>query len=223
VAAVPGLWVFAPNPRTQGGTAWWLTGDAADTGLLIDCPAFTRANLNFLRHQGAGTLVLTGRHGHGDVRRWQQALGWSVLVQEQEAYLLPRVERLECFAQEHRLAAGAALLWAPGPSPGAVVLLSAAGARRDGVLFCGRLLLPVAPAVLAPLRRTGTFHWPRQLRSLANLRQWLAASGAASPWLASGGGLGALRGGKVVPDGLAQLAALDLEALLEAPAGDVLA
>lgn len=230
VPAVPGLWVFGANPATRGGTAWWLPSEATQgdpsgsdpsggdpsgaSGLLIDCPAFNEANLTFLKACGAGLLVLTGRHGHGGVvRRWQQALGWPVLVQEQEAYLLPGVEQLMFFAQEHQLAGGGRLLWTPGPSPGACVLHSPGAGQGSGLLFCGRLLVPVAPARLAPLRTPGTFHWPRQLHSLGRLRDWLAARSAASPWLASSAGLAALRGEAVVPDALAQLAASSLEPL----------
>ncbi|MFO7630350.1 MAG: MBL fold metallo-hydrolase [Prochlorococcaceae cyanobacterium] len=211
-----GLWLFAPNRDTQGGSAWWLEAQAQPQaegeagGLLIDCPALSEANLAFLRAQAAGTLVLTGRQGHGKVLRWQQALGWPVLVQEQEAYLLPGVERLQSFGAEHRLSGGGALLWTPGPSPGACVLH--AQAAGQGVLFCGRLLLPVGPASLAPLRTRSTFHWQRQLLSLERLRLWLAASAGSAPiWLASGAGLGALRGGKLGPDALQQLQSLDLE------------
>lgn len=198
----------------MGGTAWWLDPPAPgpDGGLLIDCPALTAANLSFLQSRGSGTLVLTGRQGHGVVRRWQQALGWPVVVQEQEAYLLPGVQRLVSFAAEHQLGCGGRLLWTPGPSPGACVLHGRAGGQ--GVLFCGRLLAPVGPARLAPLRTSRTFHWPRQLHSLERLRRWLAASGPTAPiWLASGAGLGALRGAKVVPDALRCLASLDSERL----------
>jgi hypothetical protein len=61
---------------------------------------------------------------------------------------------------------------------------------------------------VAPLRTARTFHWPRQLRSLAALRRWLPAG---SPhWIACGGGLGALRGEKLVPRGTAVLEALAL-------------
>lgn len=163
--------------------------------LLIDCPALSQANLDWLaRRGGPGTIVLTGRQGHGRCRHLQQALGWQVLVQEQEAYLLPGVERLRPFGDHLTLAPGARLLWTPGPSPGACVLHLAAGGM-DG-LFCGRLLQPLAPGRLAPLATPGTFHWPRQLRSLERLRHWLPAG---SPtWIACGGGLGALRGEKLV-------------------------
>lgn len=221
----PGLWLFAPSRDTQGGSAWLL--EAATGDLLIDCPAYTRANLLFLAGRGgapgdemgrsSGWILLTGRDGHGRCRRWQQALGWPVLVQEQEAYLLPGVDPLHTFAAEHRLGPGARLLWTPGPSPGACVLhVSPGGAAGHDGLFCGRLLVPVAPGRVGPLRRRGTFHWGRQLRSLERLRQWLPAG--APEWIASGAGLGALRGPKLAPEGSVQLERLDLEALARVPA-----
>ncbi len=208
-----GLWLFAPNRDTQGGSSWLVAADALGSAgglegdLLIDCPAWNQANLDLLAARGGpGTIVLTGRDGHGRCRRFQQALGWRVLVQEQEAYLLPGVEHLHSFGEEHQLAAGVRLLWTPGPTPGACVLhLGVPG--WDG-LFCGRLLQPLAPGVLGPLRRTRTFHWRRQLASLARLRQWLPDGSPA--WIACGGGLGALRGEVLVPDGGGVLAGLDL-------------
>lgn len=197
----PGVWLFAPNRDTGGGSSWLVEagapGDQARLpgDLLIDCPAWSQANLDWLAQRGgAGTIVLTSRQGHGRCRRFQQALGWEVLVQEQEAYLLPGVERLRRFGGEHTLAPGVRLHWTPGPTPGSCVLHLATGAL-DG-LFCGRLLQPLAPGRLAPLATPGTFHWPRQLRSLERLRQWLPEGSPA--WIACGGGLGALRGEKLV-------------------------
>jgi hypothetical protein len=76
----------------------------------------------------------------------------------------------------------------------------------DG-LFCGRLLVPTGPAALAPLCTARTFHWPRQLASVGRLRAWLPAG---SPdWIASGAGLGALRGDKIVGGGAALIAQLN--------------
>jgi hypothetical protein len=204
----PGLWLFAPSRDSQGGSSWLVEGVAwgLEGDLLIDCPGWTEANAAALAARGRqGTIVLTSREGHGRCRRFQEALGWQVLVQEQEAYLLPGVERLSTFSHHHTLAPGVRLLWTPGPTPGACVLHLRSGAE-DG-LFCGRLLLPQAPGLLAPLRTQRTFHWPRQLRSLGALRQWLPAG---SPdWIASGGGLGALRGDKLVGQGATLLAALE--------------
>jgi glyoxylase-like metal-dependent hydrolase (beta-lactamase superfamily II) len=223
---LPRLWLFAPSRDRQGGSSWWLENEHLD--LLIDCPDLTEANLHFLaerarRRPGGGEgsaawIVLTGRDGHGRCRRLQQALGWPVLVQEQEAYLLPGVDPLVVFAEEHRLGERVRLLWTPGPSPGACVLHVAGSVSggRDG-LFCGRLLLPVAPGHLAPLRSRRCFHWPRQLRSLAKLRTWLPEG--SSDWIATGAPLGALRGEKLVREGSRLLASLDLESLEGVPPG----
>jgi hypothetical protein len=100
-----------------------------------------------------------------------------------------------------------------------VVHVGADGADGQDGLFCGRLLVPVAPGRLAPLRLQGTFHWGRQMQSLERLRRWLPAG--APGWIASGAGLGALRGPKLVEQGALQLAALDLEALSLLPPGGV--
>jgi hypothetical protein len=206
---LPGLWLFAPNRDSRGGSSWLLeTGTGA---VLIDVPGFTDANLSFLGAR-SGRIVLTGRDGHGRCRRLQERLGWPVLVQEQESYLLPGVEPLATFSQDHRLSDGQRLLWTPGPSPGACVLHAfGAGAGGADLLFCGHLLVPVGPDRLGPLRRRRTFHWPRQLASLERLRAWLPSG---SPtWIATGAGLGALQGGKLVSDGARLLLDLDLTAL----------
>ncbi len=191
----PDLWLFPPNRDSQGGSSWWLeTGDAP---ALIDCPPLTEATITALEQlaQGrAARILITSREGHGRLRRLQERFGWTVLVQQQEAYLLPDVKPLITFSDTHALAGGLQLLWTPGPTPGSCVVHAAAPAN---LLFCGRLLTPIAPGRLAPLRHGRTFHWPRQLRSLQRLRQWLPSN--ASPDLASGAGLGALRGEQLVP------------------------
>jgi glyoxylase-like metal-dependent hydrolase (beta-lactamase superfamily II) len=187
----------------------------SDRDLLIDVPALTEANLAFLQHRPRpGQIVLTGRDGHGRCRALQEALGWPVLVQEQEAFLLPGVKALETFGLEHALAPGLRLLWTPGHSPGACVLHAFgtdAGAADDGGgLFCGRLLVPVAPGRLEPRRSRRTFHWPRQIASLRALRAWLPAG--TPGWIASGAGLGALRGESLVGSAEALLADLEKQA-----------
>ena len=191
----PDLWLFPPNRDSQGGSSWWLeTGDAP---ALIDCPPLTEATITALEQLAQGRearILITSREGHGRLRRLQERLGWTVLVQQQEAYLLPDVKPLITFSDTHDLAGGLQLLWTPGPTPGSCVVLAAPPAN---LLFCGRLLTPIAPGRLAPLRHGRTFHWPRQLRSLQRLRHWLPSN--ASPDLASGAGLGALRGEQLVP------------------------
>ena len=209
------LWLFAPNRDSAGGSAWWLAqpGPDGSRGLLIDCPALTEANLRFLQERGPGWIVLTGREGHGRTRRLQEAIGWPVLMQEQESYLLPGLQRLHTFVAEHTLSPEVRLLWTPGPTPGACVLLAGGDHPADALLFCGRLLSPLAPGLLGPLRTSRSFHWGRWLRSLKGLRGWLPPD--APGWLASGAGLGALRGEKLVPDGRRVIDGLDLEALAD--------
>jgi len=209
-----GLQLFAPNRRSQGGSSWLLHGDArcGQPDLLVDAPGFSEANLAVLDQRRAavgadgGLIVLTSREGHGELRRWQQRLGWRVLVQEQEAYLLPGVERLEPFGEGCEPAPDVRLLWTPGPTPGACVL----HVQRPGLdgLFCGRLLVPLEPGVLAPLRTARTFHWLRQLASVERLRAWLPQGSPA--WIATGAGLGALRGEPLVREGSACLQRLSL-------------
>ena len=207
-----GLWLFAPSREIQGGSAWWLEqSSGSGTGVLIDSPAFNEANLAFLQAQPAGRIVLTGREGHGRLRRFQEALGWPVYVQEQEAYLLPGVQQLISFAVEAELDVGLKLLWTPGPSPGSAVLLAEEQQERPSLLFCGRLLSPVSPGRAAPLRTRRSFHWGRWLRSIERLRGWLPAE--QPEWLASGAGLGALRGEALVPSARWQIDQLNLQAL----------
>ena len=204
------LWLFAPSRDSQGGSAWWLEQPGGG-GVLIDCPAFNEANLAFLQAQSSGQILLTGREGHGRLRRFQEALGWPVHVQEQEAYLLPGAQQLIPFAAEAELAAGLRLLWTPGPTPGAAVLLAEELPELGSILFCGRLLSPVAPGQLAPLRTRRSFHWGRWLRSIERLRAWLPAD--QPQWLASGAGLGALRGEALVPAARRVIDQLNLEEL----------
>jgi len=191
----PSLWLFPPNRDCRGGSSWWLNCDPEP--VLIDCPPLTEASISALRDLAGdrpARILLTSREGHGRVRRLQERLGWPVLVQEQEAYLLPGVTPLETFSTTHTTAAGLRLLWTPGPSPGSCVVHAPAPWE---LLFCGRLLIPVAVGRLAPLRHRRTFHWPRQRQSLEELRRWLPAD--SSPALASGAGLGALRGDRLSP------------------------
>ncbi|MEC8441446.1 MAG: MBL fold metallo-hydrolase [Cyanobacteriota bacterium] len=188
------LWLFPPNRDCQGGSSWWLEADPEPA--LIDCPPLTDATLSAL-HRLAGSrtprILLTSREGHGRLRRLQERLGWPVLVQEQEAYLLPNVSALQTFAADLVTVSGLRLLWTPGPTPGSCVVHAPAA----DLLFCGRLLTPLAPGRLGPLRHGRTFHWPRQLESLQRLRDWIPSD--SRPLLASGAGLGALRGERLVP------------------------
>jgi hypothetical protein len=91
------------------------------------------------------------------------------------------------------------------------VLLAEGLPALESILFCGRLLSPVAPGQVAPLRTRRSFHWGRWLRSMERLRAWLPAD--QPHWLASGAGLGALRGEALVPAARRVIDQLNLEEL----------
>ncbi len=182
------IWAFPENEESKGTISWWV--GCRDESLLIDCPAVNDANISFLKDHASGkpaSILLTSREGHGRVGALVRSLGWPVLVQEQEAYLLPGIERLKTFQEEYVTRAGVRLLWTPGPTPGSCVAYVPA---PWNVLFCGRLLVHVAVGRLAGLRTRKTFHWPRQLQSLKKLRNWIPRD--SSPLLASSAPLGGL-------------------------------
>ena len=177
-----GLWVFPPNKTCNGSVSWWLGCDPEP--ILIDCPIVNSGNVELLKALSAGRtplIFLTNREAHGSVREMQKVLGWPVLVQEQEAYLLPGLNSLKSFAEEFTTVSGVRLLWTPGPTPGSCV---AYAPRPWNVLFCGRLLIPTKFNRLHSLPNRRTFHWTRQKNSLKKLLQWLPLE--ARPVLASG-------------------------------------
>ncbi|WP_414153532.1 MBL fold metallo-hydrolase [Prochlorococcus sp. MIT 1307] len=187
------LWAFPPNNLCNGNRSWWLGCDPEP--ILIDCPPVNETTINFLKSVSLGRqslIVLTSREAHGRVSELQDALEWPVLVQEQEAYLLPGLLQLKSFSANHETVSGLRLLWTPGPTPGSCVVYAP---PPWNVLFCGRLLIPLKSNQLISLRTKSTFHWTRQQKSLKKLRQWLPRD--PFPELASGAGANLHRGGKL--------------------------
>ena len=165
------LWFFPPNKTSNGGVSWWL--DCFPEPVLIDCPDITPgllANLKKLARGRSSRILLTNRDGHGKVSKLQEELGWPVLVQEQEAFLLPGLSGLEGFKEEAVTSSGLKLLWTPGPSPGSCVIHAP---EPLNVLFCGRLLIPVATDRVSSIRNKRTFHWTFQQKSLTKMCKWL--------------------------------------------------
>ncbi|WP_320676308.1 MBL fold metallo-hydrolase [Prochlorococcus sp. MIT 1300] len=176
-----GLWAFPPNPNSRGGVSWWL--ECEPEPLLIDCPEINEFTIHSLKELAAGRkpqIFLTSRDSHPGVSRLQDVLGWPVLVQEQEAYLLPGLKDLESFADEYKTISGVNFLWTPGPTPGTTV---AYASHPLNVLFCGRFLIPSSLHSFAPVRNKRTFHWPLYQKSLRKLRDWIPSD--ACPLLAS--------------------------------------
>ncbi|WP_228015234.1 MBL fold metallo-hydrolase [Synechocystis salina] len=159
---LPNLYRFAPNRDTLGGTAYLLT--TGEGNVLIDCPAWHGEIEEWLKQRGqVRWLCLTHRDGHGPkVKTIQEKLGCQVVVQEQEAYLLPGVKICR-FREQLAIAPSFTAIWTPGYSPGASCYY---WGENDGILFTGRHLLPNGEGHLRAIRQTKTFHWPRQQASV---------------------------------------------------------
>jgi len=202
------IFAFPPNRDTLGGTAYLIVENAVN--LLIDCPAWNETNEKFLREQGGvSSLFLTHRGGIGRAREIQDSFGCQILIQEQEAYLLPGLE-VTPFQHELTLSPSCCAIWTPGHSPGSsCVYYTGAG----GVLFSGRHLLPNPQGELAPLRTSKTFHWKRQIRSVKSLRDRFTPE--TLNYICPGANTGFLRGNGVIDEAYRRLSQLDLDAQLE--------
>ncbi|KGG16238.1 MULTISPECIES: hypothetical protein [unclassified Prochlorococcus] len=164
------LWMFPSKKNPKRASSWWL--NCKPEPVLIDCPEYNSEVINDLKELAGKSnpkILLTSRDGHNDVSKVNKSLGWSVVVQEQESYLLPGIKNLESFANELITLSGLKLLWTPGPSPGSCVVYAPS---PWNVLFCGRLLIPVSRDRMKNLRAKNTFHWSMQQESLIKLRKW---------------------------------------------------
>ncbi len=159
--ATPTIFAFPPNRDTLGATSYFIVEN--DANILLDSPAWNPTNQRFLQdHGGVQLFVLSHRGAIANVRAIQQALQCPVLLQEQEAYLLPDCT-VQTFQDQAELPNGVQVLWTPGHSPGSACLYHPA---YGGVLFTGRHLLPSPEGKLLPIKTAKTFHWQRQLRSV---------------------------------------------------------
>ncbi len=176
------LWMFPANRSGKRTFSWWL--NTFPEPVLIDCPELSEEVISDLQTLAKGSnprILLTNRDAHGDVNLLNKKFGWPVVVQEQESYLLPAIDDLETFSDELIISSGLRLFWTPGPSPGSAVVYAP---EPFNVLFCGRLLTPVAKDQIAPVRTRNTFHWTMQKQSLNKLCLWLPSK--SNPSLASG-------------------------------------
>ncbi|MGF1590874.1 MAG: MBL fold metallo-hydrolase [Pleurocapsa sp.] len=204
---MPGIFAFAPNRDTFGATSYLIVDKIGN--ILVDCPAWNEVNQEFLQSQGGiSSLIISHRGAIGkNVMQMQQAFNCSVILQEQEAYLLPEVE-ISSFSDSLAVNPELEVIWTPGHSPGASCLY---WQQQGGVLFTGRHLLPKSPTEIVPLRTAKTFHWWRQLTSVAKLRDRFNAE--TLKYILPGANTGYLRGTGYIENAYAQLQALDLTAL----------
>lgn len=144
------VFAFAPNRATLGDTAYLIiekdeAGQPAN--LLVDAPAWDAGTQAFLAaHGGVRWLLITHRGASGEAKAIQAECGCEIVVQEQEAYLLPDAA-VTAFGADYRFTPRCQTLWTPGYSPGTCCLYyQAAG----GILFTGRHLLPDRQGQPAP-------------------------------------------------------------------------
>jgi glyoxylase-like metal-dependent hydrolase (beta-lactamase superfamily II) len=205
-AVIEDVFAFSPNRKTLGGTAYFIVGK--DANILVDTPAWTAENRDFVIDRGGvQCLFVTHRDAIGQAKQIQADLDCLIIVQEQEAYLMPDLQ-VKRFEREIVIGDGVMGLWTPGHTPGSSCLYLN---RTGGVLFTGRHLLPNADRAPAPLRTAKTFHWFRQLESIAALREQFTAETLAR--ICPGGSTGYLRGQLAIEDAYHQLGQLDLTAL----------
>jgi glyoxylase-like metal-dependent hydrolase (beta-lactamase superfamily II) len=192
----PQVFAFPPNRQTLGGTAYLIRESTGN--VLVDCPAWNETTHDFIISQGGiYSLCITHRSAIADVQKLQKALSCQVVIQEQEAYLLPNVE-VTPFQNEFALATGSIMIWTPGHTPGSSCLY-----HPQGTLFTGRHLLPSPSGTLMALKNRNTFHWPRQMRSVDRLLNRFTPE--TLKYICPGANLGFLRGQRYVNQAYDQL------------------
>lgn len=205
------IFAFPPNRETLGGTAYLiLEKDVAgqSANILVDCPALNETHQSFIAAKGGiSTLFITHRSGIAQVNELQAAFDARVLIQEQEAYLLPTTQT-QTFQREYVISQTSRVFWSAGHSPGSACLYHS---NYGGVLFTGRHLLPDRDGAPRPLRLSKTFHWPRQLRYAQQLLT--AFTPDTLSYICPGANTGFLRGEKKISQAYSQLQAADWEAL----------
>lgn len=198
---------FPPNRETLGATAYFIVEN--QTNILVDCPAWDEINQTFLRERGVRLLFLTHRGAIARAREIQEATGCDILIQEQEAYLLPGL-KLTVFEREFAVSDRMKAFWTPGHSPGSSCLYDS---TNDGVLFSGRHLLPNREAAPVPHRTAKTFHWPRQINSVKSIIDQFSSS--TLQYICPAGNTGFLRGKGSIDRAFEQLTNLDLAVCLQ--------
>lgn len=207
---------FPPNRDTLGATAY-LVRDIDAQGqpmiVVIDAPPWDEAAAAAIAELPIRWLVITHRGSLGQAARIQRQLGCELVIQEQEAYLLPDTP-CTTFSDQFELSPQLRLIWTPGYSPGSSCVYYSG---RGGVLFTGRHLLPNQEGLPQPLRFPKTFHWPRQLQQVQRLQQEFTAGTLA--YICPGANTGFLRRQRAIADAHAKLQAIDVEAYRQAPVG----
>jgi glyoxylase-like metal-dependent hydrolase (beta-lactamase superfamily II) len=200
---------FPPNRDTLGGTSYLIVRNEGN--ILVDCPAIEQINQDFWQCLGLDKptpgavrwFFITHRGAIGKVAEIQAALDCEILIQEQEAYLLPGLT-FTTFNQEFILDDTTQVIWTPGHSPGSSCLYYRG---FGGVLFSGRHLVPNLEGEAVPFRTATTFHWPRQLKSVQAMRDRFSPE--TLQYICPGANIGFLRGKNVIDQAYEKLGTVD--------------
>ncbi len=154
-------------------------------------------------------LFITHRGGISpQIQSIQNRLGCELIIQEQEAYLLPEL-LVKSFENQLTLNDKSYVFWTPGHSPGSACLY---WNQKGGVLFSGRHLLPNQQGQITPIYTDKTFHWQRQLRSVSKIRENFNRETLS--YICPGANTGFLRKQAIIDCAYDKLRQLDLKAIL---------
>ncbi|HIK44947.1 MAG TPA: MBL fold metallo-hydrolase [Leptolyngbyaceae cyanobacterium M65_K2018_010] len=210
------VFAFPPNRDTLGGTAYLIVNnDSPGTmgSILVDAPPWDDVTQDFIATQGGVRwLVITHRNALGQTAAIQKCLGCEVVIQEQEAYLLPGTPKTT-FHHHFRFGPDTEAFWTPGYSPGSACVYHNA---YGGILFTGRHLLPNRQGQPTPLRFAKTFHWQRQIHQVEALTSRFSPATLAH--ICPGANTGFLRGQRTIDQAYTRLQQLDFTALHQATA-----
>lgn len=202
------IYAFPPNRYTLGGTAYLIVKNQGN--ILIDCPIWDADTAEFIhRLGGISQIILTHRGGLSEqLPKIASALSCTVVVQEQEAYLVSQSIPKQTFHKEMTWEDGDRLFWTPGHSPGTCCYYHA---QENGILFTGRHLVPNKAGEPTPLKTPKTFHWKRQLNNVERLKQEFNQDSL--KYIMPGANLGRLRGDKFIDQAFDKLRGLKMDCL----------
>ena len=191
----------------MGATAYFIVNKT--DSILIDCPFWQDSYRDFVLSQGgAKKLIITHRGNIGNqIKQIKTDLDCEVFIQEQEAYLLPEIE-VNTFQDSLNINPDLELIWTPGHSPGSTCVY---WRKQGGILFTGRHLLASSVNKLEPIYFSKTFHWWRQLNSVAKLRDRFKEQQLR--YIVPGANTGYLRGKGYVDNAYSHLTSLNLAEL----------
>jgi glyoxylase-like metal-dependent hydrolase (beta-lactamase superfamily II) len=200
------IFAFSPNRDTLGGTAYLIVEKSGN--ILIDSPHWDETNRNFIIAQGGvSSLIITHRTAIGKAAQIQTDTHCQIIIQEQEAYLLPSA-KVTTFHHDYTISDRSLILWTAGHTPGSSCFYYV---PLGGVLFSGRHLLPNKNGDPTPLRTSKTFHWFRQIRQVQMLLEKFTPE--TLNYICPGGNTGYLRGKKFIDQAYQKLNKLDFDKL----------